>query len=207
LTMRILYQIHRLFTDSLEKKIHPLVCIILTVILSPIILLSSFHLLVLILIVLSTVLVSLLRSRVFLSIIIVAILIILPYIFSVLVVQLIIGYQYLDVVIVNSLRIICLVFLSAIIVFLIDEVRLVFFLSRFSTRLALLTILVVKIVQILLINLDELQLVYDKNLSCGKICRLTGLLRALTYSSIMDSLSIVEAFYTRKHLLLPRRYK
>lgn len=205
---RILSYMQRIFTDSgKEGKIHPLVCIAFTVVLSSVILFSSYHVIVFLFIVLLTALIFLLDARVLLSITIVSVLILLPYILSALIVQVLMGYQYYNIVLVNSIRIINLVFLSAIIVSLIDEIRLVIFLSKFSSSLALLALLTIKMVQIILVNLDELRLVYSNNLKCSKTCRLTGLLKALTYSSIMDTLNTVEAFYTRKHLLLVRRYK
>ncbi len=205
---RILSHMQRIFTNSTgEKRLHPLVCIAFTAILSPIILFSYYHVVVSLLIVLTAALVFLLGARVFFSTTITSLLIILPYILSALIVQVITGYQYYDIIVVNSLRIIDLAFLSAIIVLLIDEVRLIFFFSKFSSSLALLALLTIKIVQVLLTNLDELHLVYNSNLKCNRACRLMGLLKALTYSSITDTLSIVEAFYTRKHLLLARRNK
>jgi len=208
LITKILSYTQYVFANSVRRKrLHPLLCIVFTIILSPIILLSSYHVVVLLLIVLALTLVSLLSVRVFFSTIIISLLIISPYIFSALIVQLIIGYYYYDVIIVNSLKIIDLVFLSTIIVFLIDEVRLISYLSKISDSLALLALLTIKVVQILLVNLDELRLVYDKNLKCSRACKIMSLLKALTYSSITDTLNIIEAFYTRKHLLTSKRDK
>lgn len=204
----LLAHLQIVLTGSNRVKVNPIICIAFMSILSPIILLASDFIVTIIVFSLTIIILILHGLRTMLSLLLSALVFIVPFIVSAMLVQVIINEYYgYDVLLVSSIRILGLVLLSAMIVSIIDQVRLIRFLSGFSRNLALLAILTVKIVEVLLVDLDELYLIYNRNLKCSRFCRLKNLLKALTYTSLLDTLSVIEAFYTRSNLLLPKRTK
>ncbi len=204
----LLAHLQIVLTGSNRVKVNPIICIAFMSILSPIILLASDFIVTIIVFSLTIIILILHGLRTMLSLLLSALVFIVPFIVSAMLVQVIINEYYgYDVLLVSSIRILGLVLLSAMIVSIIDQVRLIRFLSGFSRNLALLAILTVKIVEVLLVDLDELYLIYNRNLKCSRFCRLKSLLKALTYTSLLDTLSVIEAFYTRSNLLLPKRTK
>ncbi len=204
----LLAHLQIVLTGSSRVKVNPIICIAFMSILSPIILLAPDFIVTIIVFSLTIIILILHGLRTMLSLLLSALVFIVPFIISAILIQVIInGYYGYDVLLVSSIRILGLILLSAVIVSIIDQIRLIRFLSGFSRNLALLVILTVKIVEVLLVDLDELYLVYNRNLKCSKFCRLKNLLKALTYASLLDTLSVIEAFYTRSSLLLPKRMR
>ena len=202
----LLTHLQIVLTGSNRVKVNPIICIVFMAVLSPIILLAPGFIVTMIVFSLTIIILLLHGLRTMLSLLLSALVFIVPFIVSAILIQVIInGYYGYDVLLVSSIRILGLVLLSAMVVSIIDQIRLIRSLSSFSRNLALLAILTVKIVEVLLVDLDELYLIYNKNLKCSRFCRLKNLLKALTYASLLDTLSVIEAFYTRSNLLLPKR--
>ncbi len=202
----LLTHLQIVLTGSNRVKVNPIICIVFMTVLSPIILLAPGFIVTIIVFSLTIIILLLHDLRTMLSLLLSASIFIAPFIVSAILIRIIINEYYgYDVLLVSSIRILGLILLSAVVVSIIDQISLIRFLSSFSRNLALLAILTVKVVEVLLVDLDELYLIYNRNLKCSRFYRLKNLLKALTYASLLDTLSVIEAFYTRSNLLLPKR--
>ncbi len=200
--MKLLVEVLELFLPGSYGRINPIIVIVLSAIISltvfmakPVWLLAYTASLLVIL--------SKLRGRKILFKVVKALLVFLtPFMFLSLVFQYIIGLINPVFFLNSSLRIIVLVLLSSTTMAFIDPLHLVSIISRKSHSLAIALTLVFKLAYILYIDYARILEVHSVNLRNTEfIKRLTATLTATTYLALTSTLSFIEYFYTRKHLI------
>lgn len=207
MVLRILSGLLEVFTPgSSSYRVHPLLVLSLTSIVSVILFLVDYTILLILFGCLAIIL-SIIRGIIVLAkSVTYSVIFVSPYILSAIVVQWLSGFWSIHLILTGCLRMQSLILLSIIALSLIDLVWLIKAISSLSPSLGILLALSFKLVYTTSLNAKLLLELYDVNL--GAISRARRILlvtRATTYLSFNTMLSFMEAFYTRKHLILKRR--
>ena len=207
LALRLLNGLLEVFTPgSSSYRLHPLMVLGFTSIVSVVLFLVDYTVLLVLLGCLATILSIIRGVRVLAKTAMYSLIFTSPYILSALVIQWLSGFWDIYLVLTGFLRMLSLILLSTIALSLIDLVWLVKTVSRISPSLGVLLALSFKLTHMISLNAKLLLELYNVNLGVtSKARRILLVTRATTYLSFNTMLSFMEAFYTRKHLILKRR--
>lgn len=207
MALRILSGLLEVFTPgSSSYRVHPLLVLGLISIASVVLFLVDYVISLILLGFLATTL-SIIRDIIALAkSIMYSIIFVSPYILSAVVIQWLSGFWDVRLILTVCLRMQSLILLSVIALSLIDLVWLVKVVSKLSPSLGVLLALSFKLIYTISLNAKLLLEIYDVNLRrIGRARRILLITRATTNLSFNTMLSFMEAFYTRKHLILGRR--
>lgn len=130
-----------------------------------------------------------------------------PYIFSAVFVQLFAGSIDPMIILVSCLRIQVLVHLSVMMISLLDTVSIVRLFSRLSPSLGLVLAMTLKAIYVFSLCGAHVSEIYSVNLrGLDRIRRLFAITRATTNLSLHTMFYIIEAFYTRRHIISGRGF-
>lgn len=207
LALRLLNGLLEVFTPgSSSYRLHPLMVLGFISIVSVVLFLVDYTVLLVLLGCLATILSIIRGVRVLAKTAMYSLIFTSPYILSALVIQWLSGFWDIYLVLTGFLRMLSLILLSTIALSLIDLVWLVKTVSRISPSLGVLLALSFKLTHMISLNAKLLLELYNVNLGVtSKARRILLVTRATTYLSFNTMLSFMEAFYTRKHLILKRR--
>jgi len=127
---------------------------------------------------------------------------------SALVIQLVLGAVNPQVILANSCRITSLALLATTLMSMLSTSELIVHLGKYFPKTALSITLAIKLLHIATITMTRLHEVYRVNVgsTCGgvrgKILLTMALARAATYLSILNSLEVSEALYTRYSVII-----
>ncbi len=198
----MLADVLELFLPGLRRGINPIVVLVLSAIMSITVLIVKPIWLPVYMALLLVVLLKLRGSETLFKIVKAILLFLAPFIFLSLVLQCIVGVVNLVFILNSSLRIIVLVLLSSTTIALIDPILLVSIVSRKLPSLALALALILNLSYILYIDYTRISEVHSVNLKNMRLTkRLAATLTATTYLALTSTLSFIEYFYTRKHLI------
>lgn len=128
-----------------------------------------------------------------------------PYTVSAVFVQLFAGLTDPVIIFVSCLRMQILIYLSVMMVSLLDTVSIVRFFSRLSPSLGLVLAMTLKAIYVFSICGAHVSEIYSVNLrGLGRARRLFPITRATTNLSLHTMFYIIEAFYTRRHVISGR---
>ena len=207
LALRILSGLLEVFTPgSSNYRVHPLLVLGFISIVSVVLFLVDYTVLLILFVCLATIL-SIIRDVIVLAkSIVYSIIFVSPYVLSAVVIQWLSGFWDMHLILTGCLRMQSLILLSVIALSLIDLVWLVKVVSSLSPSLGVLLALSFKLIYTISLNAKLLLELYGVNLRrvsrAGRILLVT---RATTHLSFNATLSFMEAFYTRKHLILGGR--
>jgi len=130
------------------------------------------------------------------------------YSFSALVIQLVLDAVNPQVILVNSCRITSLALLATTLMSMLSISELIVCLGKYSPKTALSIALAIKLLHTAAITMARLHEVYRVNVGSvcggvrGRVLLTTALAKAVTYLSIVNSLEVSEALYTRYSVII-----
>lgn len=130
-----------------------------------------------------------------------------PYIVSAILLQLFTKLFDPIIILISCLRIQILIYFSIITVSLIDTTSIIKLLSKLSPNLGFLTAMTLKTIYVSSLCGVYISEIYGVNLKkLNRVKRLLLITRAITNLSLYSMFYIIEAFHTRRHIVLGRRF-